>query len=83
MTVLDVLTELRAGSYLMHDRFERTVTLYDGNPAAGSPRGSLRVDLAVFVELIESKRICRSQTGIQERYELCGVGKVALTGVDS
>jgi len=69
----------------MHSVVEGGANLYDGNPAAGSPRGSQRVEMETFVYLRDNNLITRVDQPDQLRgpgqrqYRINEAGKAALS----
>jgi len=77
----DTLAQLGTsdGGHLVHNTLSGTVSLYDDNRAAGSPRGSLNVAMADFLTMLDSELIIQyaSRDG-QRRYRLSDKGNAAL-----
>jgi hypothetical protein len=78
-TAMDVLDKLDRGAHLMHDVVGEQVDLYDGDPAAGSPRGSQRVEMKTFVELRDNKLIRKTGGREVRQYKISEAGRAALS----
>jgi hypothetical protein len=67
------------GGHLVYNTLSRTVSLYDDNRAAGSPRGSFNVAMADFLAMLNNELVLRyaSRDG-QRRYRISDKGRVAL-----
>ena len=65
----------------MHAIVERTVNLYDGDPVAGSPRGSQRVGIETFVCFRDNKSITKRRGGREvQQYRNNEAGRTVLQG---
>lgn len=65
-----------AGNHLLHNVVAGTVTLYDGNLAAGNPRGSeLSIALPVFESLKVKGLIVKTGGREDVRYEITSLGR--------
>jgi hypothetical protein len=69
----------RCDGHIMYDVVDRRANQYDGNPAAGSPRGSQPVEMEVFEYLRSNELI--EKTGGREtlRYRISKAGKASLS----
>jgi hypothetical protein len=77
-----VLAELdRCGGHLMYDVLAERANLYDGDPAAGSPRGSERVETETFAHLRDNALITKTAGREVQRYEINEAGRAALSAV--
>ena len=75
----EVLAELeRCDGHLMHDVVGVEVRLYDGDPAAGSPRASQRVEKATFDYLLRSGLITKVDGREVRQYKINDGGRAAL-----
>jgi hypothetical protein len=77
---IEVLAELaRRNGHLMHDVVSAEVNLYDGNPVAGSPRGSQqRVPFESFANLRDNGWITKAGGREVCRYKINEAGRAAL-----
>jgi hypothetical protein len=75
----EILTymKLRHG-HIVEDVVRAEYHLYDGNPAAGSPRGSQRVNRETFRMMLDNTWIATTDTREQRRYEITAAGSALV-----